>query len=802
MARCVAMPTRAQTGLLVSIRWPIKNESKDNEKMQMGRRNNLYTLMFLGVVSIGCTGQASSPATSRTESNSTNMRCDGNFKPIQFQRENSTHLIVADFYGASPDEPDVSTTVSEQITRSLKRFKEEIFRNPKEFDIDVPEDSLEIERLPCFIDNHTQAEEVAATLEADIVIWGQAHCKLVPPVEVEASTRVSLENAEMGRDSSVSVGNIEVNTNKPYLVCPKATLSSANRTYRRSTKLGMDLSSIGHLDLPTLRTTEPFSLLEFAMGLHFYGLEEYWLAARFFRKSADVVIAEERSIETLDQILGIAYWRLPDYEASLEHSKRALQKERGGQREGTLLRAIGAVLFDQNDYTEALKHFRRALAIDEGVLGPEHPNVAASLNNIAIVLDRQGDYVGALEHFRQALAIDEEAHGPDHPSVAMSLNNIANVLYKQGDYVGSLDKLGRALIVRKKALGPEHPDVAASLNNVAILLDTQGDYAGALEHHRRALAIREKALGPEHPDVAASLSNVGVIMGRQGDYTGALEHHRRALAIDEKTLGPEHLHVAMSLNNIGIVLDSQGGYSMALEHHQRALAILKKALGPEHPRVAESLNNIGGALVGLGDYVGALEHYRWALAIREKALGPEHPGIVLSLSNTGSVLARRGDYVGALEYLRRALAIGEKALGPEHPGFAYPLTAIGSTLVKQGSLDEASRHLERALEIREELGPDHPLVAATLLPLGELALARYEPDRAVEFIERGLSLNNAECTLALHFMLAKALWARNGSGDRARAVQAATKARDAYAAIANEPRRIEAADWLAKHRRP
>lgn len=42
----------------------------------------------------------------------------------------------------------------------------------------------------------------------------------------------------------------------------------------------------------------------------------------------------------------------------------------------------------QGNYDEAEPLFTRALAIREKALGPEHPDVASSLNNLAVLLNR------------------------------------------------------------------------------------------------------------------------------------------------------------------------------------------------------------------------------------------------------------------------------------------------------------------------------------------------------------------------------------------------------------------------------
>ena len=65
----------------------------------------------------------------------------------------------------------------------------------------------------------------------------------------------------------------------------------------------------------------------------------------------------------------------------------------------------------------------------EEIVGPDHPDVATSLNNLALLYYTQGEYAAAEPLYKRALQIDEKALGPDHPSVATSLNNLA-ALYR------------------------------------------------------------------------------------------------------------------------------------------------------------------------------------------------------------------------------------------------------------------------------------------------------------------------------------------------------------------------------------
>jgi tetratricopeptide (TPR) repeat protein len=196
-----------------------------------------------------------------------------------------------------------------------------------------------------------------------------------------------------------------------------------------------------------------------------------------------------------------------------------------------LLGRTGEYFHGRAAYSQAAPLLRDALAFSVKVLGPEHPDTAISLNNLANVLRAQGDLAEARPLSERALAISEKVLGPEHPDTAISLTNLANLLWSQGDLVGARPLYERALAIREKAFGPEHSDTATCLNSLASVLKAQGDFAGARPLYERALAIREKTLGPEHYDTAESLNDLAVVLSNEGDFAGARLLLKRALAI-------------------------------------------------------------------------------------------------------------------------------------------------------------------------------------------------------------------------------------------------------------------------------
>ena len=99
----------------------------------------------------------------------------------------------------------------------------------------------------------------------------------------------------------------------------------------------------------------------------------------------------------------------------------------------------------QGRYADAEPLYKRALTIREKALGPDHPNVAVSLNNLAGLYQTQGRYAEAEPLYKQSLAINEEALGSDHPNTALSLNNLAELYHLQGRYGDALPFVKRTI---------------------------------------------------------------------------------------------------------------------------------------------------------------------------------------------------------------------------------------------------------------------------------------------------------------------------------------------------------------------
>ena len=70
------------------------------------------------------------------------------------------------------------------------------------------------------------------------------------------------------------------------------------------------------------------------------------------------------------------------------------------------------------NYASAENLLRKAAALQEQTLGPHHPDLANTLNNLGVVCEMTDNPIDAEHYFRRAYIIAKSTLPPDHPSQA------------------------------------------------------------------------------------------------------------------------------------------------------------------------------------------------------------------------------------------------------------------------------------------------------------------------------------------------------------------------------------------------
>ena len=83
--------------------------------------------------------------------------------------------------------------------------------------------------------------------------------------------------------------------------------------------------------------------------------------------------------------------------------------------------------------TEAERLNRQCLSLKTAALGPDHPSVAITLNNLAQNCRAQGSLDEAETLYRQAAEVWDGVYGEIHPLVATVLNNLGLLVHQKGN---------------------------------------------------------------------------------------------------------------------------------------------------------------------------------------------------------------------------------------------------------------------------------------------------------------------------------------------------------------------------------
>jgi tetratricopeptide (TPR) repeat protein len=332
-----------------------------------------------------------------------------------------------------------------------------------------------------------------------------------------------------------------------------------------------------------------------------------------------------------------------------------------------LMTRASLIFLTKAQYTLAEPLMKNALEIDEQSFGPDHPDVARDLNNLAQVLQDTNRLQEAERLMKRALKIDEQSLGPDDPKIAIRLNNLAQLLQDTNRLQEAEPLMKRALEIDEQSFGPNHPKVAIDLNNLAQLLKDTNRLQEAEPLMKRALEIDEHSFGPNHPKVSIRLNNLAQLLQATNRLPEAEPLMKRALEIDEQSFGPNHPNVARDLNNLAQFLKATNRLQEAEPLMKRALQIDEQSFGTNHPDVAIDLNNLAQLLQATNRLHEAEPLMKRALQIDEQSFGANHPHVARDLNNLAQLLKASNRLQEAETLQKRPLIIFRRSFGTEHP---------------------------------------------------------------------------------------------------------------------------------------
>jgi tetratricopeptide (TPR) repeat protein len=293
---------------------------------------------------------------------------------------------------------------------------------------------------------------------------------------------------------------------------------------------------------------------------------------------------------------------------------------------GELLQTYATVLGTHGDVAEASTMAAQAFRDLTGALPASNARLGRAYNEYGNHLYYGGKLTMALEVYQQGLEIRMATLHPDHPDVAESLNNIAIVLNDMGMPDAALEMHGKALDIYRRA-GDQKAEVAKSLSNIGLILLDAGKAQAARDHFAESLELELDVRGDQHPYVAITYAMLGAADEALGDARRAETAYRKAVNVIDRapTSAQSSMETIDTLETVYQFYQRQKGGARRCCHQPAIAFRLARALvaAGRDPVRARALAGEAMRAYARAGRAGQAERRALARFVEEMDLGPE-----------------------------------------------------------------------------------------------------------------------------------------------------------------------------------
>jgi serine/threonine protein kinase len=395
--------------------------------------------------------------------------------------------------------------------------------------------------------------------------------------------------------------------------------------------------------------------------------------------------------------------------------------------EAAIRQTIGNTYRELGEYPAAQPHLDRALELRKSVLGEEHPDTLASMNDLVELYVERGQFAKAEPLAIKTLELRRRVLGEEHQDTIESMHNLAWLYCNRMEFDKAAPLSAKALELSLRVLGEEHPYTVYYVAQMAVVYRAQGWYAKAEPLYLKALELRRRRLGEEHFHTLNTTTGLGLLYTHQGQFAKAEPLLLKALEGQRRVLGDEHRETLAAMERLANLYVSKGQFAEAESLYAKLIEVSRRVEGDENSGTLIFMRELAGVLLRQRQFTKAEQ-----LAMDALAKARKHPGELspLRLANILVVLAEslllQQKYTDAEPLLRELLALGEKHL-PERWGRWRARSMLGGALLGQKKYTEAEPLLVQGYEGMKEREAKIPqLYKAELTKAAERLVQLYE----------------------------------------------------------------------------
>jgi tetratricopeptide (TPR) repeat protein len=364
--------------------------------------------------------------------------------------------------------------------------------------------------------------------------------------------------------------------------------------------------------------------------------------------------------------LGSLYAEKSNFTMSIKYYQRAikhqLKDDESNTSKGLALTyiSLGQIYLKNDDTTNALIQFMKALEIGENSLEFDDETIRLVLPNLVQVLQIQKDYATALEYALRILSIQEKDPTTTKNDLATTYFDIGSIHYCNHNNKQAILNYRTAL----KYASSTNTNLGQLYYGLALTYDDLKNHKEALVNYNNALKFFSNSVD----FLASSYNNIGAIYCLQCNYDEATYNYHIALEISETNIGL----ASATLYNIAVIDHIKKDYMSALETYQMILNIMEEHETENEDLLIKIYNNMGGIYNLVSNYEEQLNCYQKVLnlELNSNKKSENDETIATTHSNLGIIYFRQCNYSAAVQSFEKALDIASKLMTSDHPDIA------------------------------------------------------------------------------------------------------------------------------------
>ncbi|PCI23526.1 MAG: hypothetical protein COB67_12675 [SAR324 cluster bacterium] len=410
--------------------------------------------------------------------------------------------------------------------------------------------------------------------------------------------------------------------------------------------------------------------------------------------------------------------------------------------EWTVLYEQSNSLLEQERFDEALMIAYQTVGYAEQYFGEEHPQMVASMYNLAIMLIDFGDVEQAEPLLNMTLELATRVLGAEHEDTVSVQSALGELYGEQGLYEKAQGTLEIVLRLRGKNLGEEHRDTLITMTTLAQIYEIQGSYDLAEVLLKDALKAYQQLESPDRMDISITQESLASLYATQGKFPLAEPLYLQVLTEKQNSLGEMDAGTLITSAGVAELYRKMGKYDASETLFLQTIDRMKEVLGNQSPDLYLATGNFAALLEERGNYIEAETLYLQVWNYDRQSLGEKHPNTIIDMNNLAGIYRKQGDYSQAEDYYVTSLEYIREALGDQHPETLSIMNNLALLYENQGLFEKAEPLFKEVTRTaRNSLGTSHPKTLAFMNNLALLYESQGVFDKSEPLYRETIDLN-------------------------------------------------------------